>query len=548
MASYQALYRMWRPLTFDTVVGQEHVTRTLQNEIRADRIAHAYLFCGSRGTGKTSTARILSRAVNCEHPGEGNPCNECPTCKGILDGSILDVLEIDAASNNGVDNIRSIREEAQYSAATAPYRIYIIDEVHMLSPGAFNALLKLLEEPPEHVIFILATTESQKVPATILSRCQRFDFHRIGVAAIRERLREICEKSGISYEEDALSLIAKEADGAMRDALSVMDQCLSVGDGKLPYAEIAAFLGATDHRFLTALLKAVKEQSYPTALALIDEFMAAGKDPRLLMNNLTDTLRSLLVCKSVPYPESILNQSPEYTAELKALAEGFPVESILHSMTRLAEGIDTARFLSNPRIILEMTVTKMCLPVFAADTEALAARLAELERKVKNGVPAAPRKAAVPKETAAETETAEHEAPPAAVNEVQAEEEASQEEAPPEEPPAPKAPLSERLQAVKDAWQEICRQALLQPSVTMMIQIFLPMSGLWAVDDRVTLVVNPLARDDIKSFLPVVEEAIREVTGYSETVAVIPEDKFQKTAREVDHLIELIESGDPIVE
>ena len=537
MASYQALYRKWRPLTFDTVVGQEHVTRTLKNEIRMDRIAHAYLFCGSRGTGKTSTARILSRAVNCEHPIEGNPCNECPTCKGILDGSILDVLEIDAASNNGVDNIRSIREEAQYSAATAPYRIYIIDEVHMLSSGAFNALLKLLEEPPEHVIFILATTEAQKVPATILSRCQRFDFHRIGAGAIRERLIEICEKSGISYEEDALSLIAKEADGAMRDALSIMDQCLSVGNGSLPYGEIAAFLGATDHRFLTALLEAASQSQVPAALALIDEFMAAGKDPRLLMENLIDTLRSLLVCKSMPYPEYVLNVSVDYAAELKKLSECFSVENILHAMTRLSEGMDAARFISNPRVILEMTVTKICLPVFSSDTEALAARLGELERKVKSGAYTAETEVSpTPKEEAPPKEAAENTPSP------------KENEAPSKEIPVPKAPLSERLKTVKEAWPDICRQVISHKGSDLMLQIFLIQAGLWAVDDQVTVVTDPIAKETIAACLPLIEESIREVTDLSETVKVITHDRLKKNAHEVDHLVELIESGNPIVE
>lgn len=544
MASYQALYRTWRPLTFDTVVGQEHVTRTLKNEIRMNRIAHAYLFCGSRGTGKTSTARILSRAVNCENPKEGNPCNECPTCKGILDGSILDVLEIDAASNNGVDNIRSIRDEAQYSAATTPYRIYIIDEVHMLSAGAFNALLKLLEEPPAHVIFILATTESQKVPATILSRCQRFDFHRIGLSSIRERLKEICEKSAISYDEDALSLIAKEADGAMRDALSIMDQCLSVGDGALPYQEIAAFLGATDHKFLTALLSATSAQNVPAALALIDEFMAAGKDPGLLMNNLIETLRSLLICKSMPYPEYVLNVSADYAAELKSLAEKFTVENLLYSMTRLSEGVNTARFITNSRVVLEMAVTKMCLPAFSDDQESLAARVAELERKVARGVRISSDdiRSSVPEQALSETATL-------VPSDTNGTENASAQ--PEEVVTAPKKeaqPLSERLQTVKDAWNEVMRQVAAQQKDDFMLQIFLLQAGLWAVDDKITLVVEPIAKETIVKNLPLIESCIHDACGLTESVGVIGQDKFKKTSHEVDHLVELIESGDPIVE
>ena len=532
MASYQALYRTWRPLTFDTVVGQAHVTQTLKNEIRMNRIAHAYLFCGSRGTGKTSTARIFSRAVNCENPKDGNPCNECATCKGILDGTILDVIEIDAASNNGVDNIRSMREEAQYSAAAAPYKIYIIDEVHMLSGGAFNALLKLLEEPPEHVIFILATTESQKVPATILSRCQRFDFHRITVPDIVARLAEICERSNIPAEREALHLIAEEADGAMRDALSILDQCLSVGEATVSYADVAAFLGATDHRFLIGILKAVSEQNPKDALSLIDEFMAAGKNPVLLMENLMETLRSLLLCKTMEHPESILEVSADYAAQLQALAEDFTNESILHGMTRLSECMNAAKYMKNPRVLVEMAVTKMCLPSYAEDTEALAARVAEMEKAIRRGVVPA-------KEAAKEAPKAEEVREPAPSP--------KEEEAPKKQEKKTEKPLSERLKTIQNSWQEVLLELL--GTDDLMLQMALPQGKLYAADEEIMLVFDtPFFVEQVKPHKKEIEAKILEITGLTEHILLQSKDQLKKRKDEVDHLVELIQSGDPIVE
>lgn len=267
--SYTALYRKFRPSTFDQVKGQDHIVQTLKNQINANRIGHAYLFCGTRGTGKTSVAKIFAKAVNCEHPVDGSPCNECETCRGITNGSAMNVIEIDAASNNGVDNIRQIRDEIQYSPSSGKYTVYIIDEVHMLSIGAFNALLKTLEEPPAYVIFILATTEPHKIPITILSRCQRYDFKRISIDTIAARLSELMEKESIEVEDKAIRYVAKAADGSMRDALSLLDQCIAFYLGqKLTYDNVLDVLGAVDNEIFSRLTRSVIDSDVTTSLNL----------------------------------------------------------------------------------------------------------------------------------------------------------------------------------------------------------------------------------------------------------------------------------------
>ena len=272
--SYTALYRKFRPSTFDQVKGQDHIVQTLKNQINANRIGHAYLFCGTRGTGKTSVAKIFAKAVNCEHPVDGSPCNECETCRGITNGSAMNVIEIDAASNNGVDNIRQIRDEIQYSPSSGKYTVYIIDEVHMLSIGAFNALLKTLEEPPAYVIFILATTEPHKIPITILSRCQRYDFKRISIDTIAARLSELMEKESIEVEDKAIRYVAKAADGSMRDALSLLDQCIAFYLGqKLTYDNVLDVLGAVDNEIFSRLTRSVIDSDVTTSLNILDEIM-----------------------------------------------------------------------------------------------------------------------------------------------------------------------------------------------------------------------------------------------------------------------------------
>ena len=285
--SYTALYRKFRPSTFDQVKGQDHIVQTLKNQINANRIGHAYLFCGTRGTGKTSVAKIFAKAVNCEHPVDGSPCNECETCRGITNGSAMNVIEIDAASNNGVDNIRQIRDEIQYSPSSGKYTVYIIDEVHMLSIGAFNALLKTLEEPPAYVIFILATTEPHKIPITILSRCQRYDFKRISIDTIAARLSELMEKESIEVEDKAIRYVAKAADGSMRDALSLLDQCIAFYLGqKLTYDNVLDVLGAVDNEIFSRLTRSVIDSDVTTSLNILDEIIMQGREPGQFVNDL----------------------------------------------------------------------------------------------------------------------------------------------------------------------------------------------------------------------------------------------------------------------
>lgn len=534
--AYQALYRAWRPLTFDTVVGQEAVTRTLKNEIRSGRIGHAYLFCGSRGTGKTSTARIFSRAVNCTDPKDGNPCNECDTCKGILDGSILDIVEIDAASNNGVDNIRDIRTEANYHAALTKYKIYIIDEVHMLSTGAFNALLKLLEEPPEHVIFILATTESQKVPKTISSRCQQFDFKRIREVDIYRRLIEVCEGSGLSADERALRLIAAQADGALRDALSLLEQCISVGENRLTYEDTAEFLGVTDVRFTGGVLRAVANRDVGEALRWVDEYVKEGKNPTVFTDSLVDAMRNLLLCKVLPSPEQQIHQSEERIDEWTELANAFSREAIVHHITRLTDAAHAAKYVSDTRTLLEIAVVKMCMPEYSMDMEGLIARIGELERKIANGVTVQPTtQVTVPSkpETSSDAVPETEQKPP--------------KESPiPEDKPAPKEEPSGTVGTIRSKWGEV--MAEVNRSGKMMLILGLQGAAISQEGEKVTLVLsNEANRDMVKQEKSALDSIVSSVTGTDISLALRLAGEQTKTEQNeagADHLQELIAHGD----
>ena len=318
--SYTALYRKFRPSTFDQVKGQDHIVQTLKNQINANRIGHAYLFCGTRGTGKTSVAKIFAKAVNCEHPVDGSPCNECETCRGITNGSAMNVIEIDAASNNGVDNIRQIRDEIQYSPSSGKYTVYIIDEVHMLSIGAFNALLKTLEEPPAYVIFILATTEPHKIPITILSRCQRYDFKRISIDTIAARLSELMEKESIEVEDKAIRYVAKAADGSMRDALSLLDQCIAFYLGqKLTYDNVLDVLGAVDNEIFSRLTRSVIDSDVTTSLNILDEIIMQGREPGQFVNDFIWYLRNLMLIRTSDDDEimEVIDASAERIEALK---------------------------------------------------------------------------------------------------------------------------------------------------------------------------------------------------------------------------------------
>ena len=386
---YQALYRKWRPKDFNDVYGQPHVTRTLRSQLESGRISHAYLFTGSRGTGKTTCAKILSKAVNCLSPVNGNPCNECEICKGIENGSILDVIEIDAASNNGVDNIRDLREEANFTPVNAKYRVYIIDEVHMLSIGAFNALLKTLEEPPSHVIFILATTEIHKLPATILSRCQRFDFKRISPEDITARLLYVSEKENVTLTENAAALIARIADGGMRDALSLLDRCFAMGNNIDEDAvSNAAGIAGTQHLF--SFSEYIAKGDFTSALKLVSKLHNESCDIDSLCTELTLHLRNLMVAKTVKECEGLIVCSKSELENLKARAGEMKLSKILDCIAILETAAANIKNAVNKKIQLEAAIIKMCSPSSSGASIDFENRISAIEEKIeailKNGV------------------------------------------------------------------------------------------------------------------------------------------------------------------
>ena len=393
---YQALYRKYRPKNFDEVVGQEHITATLKQEIASGRIGHAYLFTGSRGTGKTSCSKIIAKAVNCPNQHDGNPCGVCEICKGIDDGSVLDVTEIDAASNNGVDNIRQLREEANFTPAQVSYRVYIIDETHMLSVGAFNALLKIMEEPPEHVIFILATTEVHKIPATILSRCQRFDFRRISPAVIAARVRWVCEQEGIQIDPEAADLIARLAEGGMRDALSLLDVCRSnarTGEQDssasraekitLEHVRQSAGLAVSDSLF--AVADAVLRRDVPAVLQEIDRMFENSIDFEKMCVQLIAHYRGLMMAKALKNPQEFVSGLPQDAQRLSAQAAGYPMGQILYSLTVLQDALSRMGRTAQTRVELEMAAIKLCSPELDRSLDAILARLDRLEAQVRSG-------------------------------------------------------------------------------------------------------------------------------------------------------------------
>lgn len=360
---YVALYRQWRPLTFDDVVEQQHIVRSLKHSVSTRRVAHAYLFCGTRGTGKTTMAQILSRAVNCLDPHDGNPCNKCDICKGILSGSLLDVIEIDAASNNSVDNIRDIRDEVIYTPARAKYKVYIIDEVHMLSAGAFNALLKTLEEPPSHIIFILATTEPYRLPATILSRCQRYDFRRITLDSIVARLVKVSKANKIEGNTDALKLIARLADGALRDALSILDQCISLGAKRITYDDVLSVAGIVNESFVSLFADSIKEGNIGNLLAMIDDLIMEGKDIAQFVSSLILYYRNLLLCKLLDNPENIIESSEDAVLIMKSQASLLKKENIIYIIKELSDLESGLKWVNHPRIMLEVVLIKICTEI-----------------------------------------------------------------------------------------------------------------------------------------------------------------------------------------
>ena len=382
---HKALYRVYRPKNFSDVIGQEHIVRTLKNQIENNNVGHAYLFCGTRGTGKTSTAKIFSRAVNCTNLHNDEPCNECENCREILKDKTMDVVEIDAASNNSVDDIRELRENVKYSPAKAKYKVYIIDEVHMLSQGAFNALLKTLEEPPSYVIFILATTEPHKIPATILSRCQRFDFKRVTVKDISSRMRYICEKEGIEADEKALNLIARNSQGALRDALSILDQCISFEGNKISYNDVIELLGSVNIEQLFDLAESIIKEDTRKSLQILNDFIIWGKDVRNLVNDLIDHFRNLMVCKISNDLDEIISLPEETIDLLKQQAETIDTNNLIRILNILSETQDGMKISSNPRVLMEVTMMKIAQPMFDESKEALIKRIENLEQKIESG-------------------------------------------------------------------------------------------------------------------------------------------------------------------
>ena len=382
---HKALYRVYRPKNFSDVIGQEHIVRTLKNQIENNNVGHAYLFCGTRGTGKTSTAKIFSRAVNCTNLHNDEPCNECENCREILEDKTMDVVEIDAASNNSVDDIRELRENVKYSPAKSKYKVYIIDEVHMLSQGAFNALLKTLEEPPSYVIFILATTEPHKIPATILSRCQRFDFKRVTVKDISLRMKYICEKEGIDADEKALNLIARNSQGALRDALSILDQCISFEGHTIRYNDVIELLGSVNIEQLFDLAESIIKENTKKSLQILNDFIIWGKDVRNLVNDLIDHFRNLMVCKISNDLDEIISLPEETIDLLKQQAETIDTNNLIRVLNILSEAQDGMKVSSNPRVLMEVTMMKIAQPMFDDSKEALLKRIENLEQKIESG-------------------------------------------------------------------------------------------------------------------------------------------------------------------
>lgn len=409
---YTALYRAQRPEIFEEILGQEHIVKILKYQIATDAVSHAYLFCGTRGTGKTTTARILAKAVNClaDPDGEGRPCGHCENCEAIRRGSFMDVVEIDAASNNGVDSIRELRESVKYPPAVGRKKVYIIDEVHMLSTGAFNALLKTLEEPPENVMFILATTEPQKLPATILSRCMRLDFKRVPQNILASGMRRICEDRGIEITDGAVKLLANTADGSVRDGLSVLDQVISAGDKFIDRDKVLEYIGTAGEDFFIELTDLVAVHNVAEAIVLLDEALADGKDVKQLMKDWTAHYRSLLITKFIKNPEDMLNMSAENIERIREQSHQISLEEINNAIIRLSKTINDARWSTQPRILLELAIVAIATDLI--DEGKLAPRKAPAPQVTYEAAPSAP---AAPAFAAALQQPSPQAAEPAAV-------------------------------------------------------------------------------------------------------------------------------------
>ena len=457
---YQALYRKYRPKTFDDVVGQEHITETLKKQVETGRLSHAYLFIGTRGTGKTTCAKILAKAVNCEHPVNGNPCNQCAACRGIDDGSILDVVELDAASNNGVDNVRALRDEAVFSPASVRKRVYIVDEVHMLSNSAFNALLKILEEPPEHLMFILATTELHKVPATILSRCQRHSFKRIPVDTITARLNYVAEQEHLDLQPDAAALLARMADGGMRDALTLLDQCC--GNECISTDAVISAIGLAGNLRTAQLLRSVAAGDTAGALEQFRELWQDGKDPSALLDELSMLQRDLLMQAVAPRGSRELLSGAYDPVTLDELSGAFSSAQLLANLQSIQQTLGAMASQPNPRIAAELCLIRLCRPELCDDVPTLCARMDKLEQAVYSGAIPAPRASAPapkakpePKPVFDDVPPWEPPAPPVSAPKAKPEPKPVFDDVPPWEPPAPPVSAPKAMPEPKPVFDDV---------------------------------------------------------------------------------------------
>ncbi len=502
---YQALYRRWRPLTFDDVVGQDHATQTIKNEVSSGNVGHAFLFCGSRGTGKTSTARIFSRAINCTNNTDGNPCNECDSCRGILSGSIMDVVEIDAASNSGVENIRSLRDEANYAAASVKYKVYIIDEVHALSKDAFNALLKLLEEPPAHVKFVLATTEANKVLDTISSRCQRFDFKKITKEDIYKRLEEICDAEMIVIEPEAIRMIAEAADGALRDALTILEPCISAG--KVVETEyVRELLGFGEKKTVADLCLAVCENDGERVIDIIDRVCASGRNLNPFVESLIKGFRNIMIYAITS--KKPVGESDEDWAYLSPAANVCGVDKAILAVNTLSEAYAKAKYMTLPRFLIEAALLKLCTLREETGIDSLEARVGEIERKIAKGITvAAPTAVEEIKESIKETKEVKK---------------------------APKKALkadNETIKKIKDKWPEILSSIAIGGSLNLYMAV--ENCSLRAFGEKVAIVFSDnggeTLRDMIESGLSEIREIINEHTGIDVELTVKFESDFDNS-------------------
>ena len=516
---YRAFYRKYRPSAFTDVVGQQHITTTLENAVKSGKTSHAYLFTGSRGTGKTSCAKILSKAVNCLNPQNGNPCNECEICRGIDNGSILDIIEIDAASNNGVDNIRDLREEANFTPANAKYRVYIIDEVHMLSIGAFNALLKTLEEPPAHVIFILATTEVHKLPSTILSRCQRFDFKRIPPEEIAGRLKEVAVKENLNLSDDGAMLIARIADGAMRDALSLLDRCSS-HDGVIDSAAVADSAGLAGREYIFELCDCIIEKDAAKALETVNRLYNDSCDMERLITELTSHFRNLMISKAVKNFQNMIICSQGEIDIIRQQSEKTTLATIMSCIDILTASAATMKQGANRRTSAELCIIRLCTPALDNDINSVIRRLSELEMAIASGKITVDTKSVKPEQPVEKetTSVVEEKSP------IEAEEKVEPKE---EEIPLPEPPPAEEEKVVMqsgtipfDKWPEVTEKLF---AVDRSLIAMLTGSTAFIHDGKYLLIKgSPVLELFLKTgdYSKAIKQAVAEVTGKNYTLAV----------------------------